>query len=234
MSNTYFSFKQFTVNHNLCAMKVGTDGVLLGAWATCTDSTKILDVGTGSGLISLMLAQRSKAIIDSIDIDKDAYIQAKINFEQSIFRERLNSYHIDFLNYHPEDKYNLIVSNPPYFSNSLHSPEESRTVARHNKELDLVSFIKKAKSLLSPQGIISIILPYDTFDTIQSICKENNLFLSRKTTVKPTEDKPAKRVLLEYSDIYQEVKEEEFYIEKSRHHYSNEFITLTKDFYLKM
>jgi tRNA1Val (adenine37-N6)-methyltransferase len=144
MSNPFFHFKQFTIYHNLCAMKVGVDGVLLGAWADCRNAGYILDAGTGSGLIALMLAQRSNAIIHAIDIDENSCNQAEINFTNSPFHDRLSVEHISFQNYFPPVRYDLIVSNPPYFANSLKSPDKNRNLARHDEFLPIEVLIKKA------------------------------------------------------------------------------------------
>ncbi|MCC8147221.1 MAG: methyltransferase [Bacteroidales bacterium] len=232
MPNPFFSFKQFTVHHDLCAMKVGTDGVLLGAWADCSGAARILDVGTGSGLIALMLAQRSQAQIDAIDIDFNAYTQAGINFRNSKFKDQMSAWHSDFLVYHKTYKYDLIVSNPPYFLDSLPSPDKSRTTARHSKSLDFDSLITTAKDLLSDTGKISLILPAQSFSFIQQIAEKNHLFLIRKTNVIPLEARPPKRVLIEYSKEDSVRQEDELVIEISRHNYSTAYRELTKDFYL--
>ena len=232
MSNPFFRFKQFTVFHDLCAMKVGTDGVLLGAWADCLNAQIILDVGTGSGLIALMLAQRSNSTITAIDIDESAYRQAGINFKESPFHDRLSVYHTSIQQFSTSTKYDLIVSNPPYFSNSLQSPDASRTHARHNDSLPLDDLIKYSQQLLSPKGKLALILPFDTFEQVNSRALEHSLFLCRKTQVCPTPSQAPKRVLLEYSPAQQPLVEDEFFIEKSRHVYSEEYRNLTSEFYL--
>ena len=215
-------------------MKVGTDGVLLGAWANCFQAKNILDVGTGSGLIALMLAQRSNAEIEAIDVDENAYKQAQINFDNSPFAKQLKAFHADFLHYSPIQKYDLIVSNPPYFVNSLKSPDISRNFARHTDDLNFENLIENSKKRLSSEGRLSLILPFDTFDLIQSIAEKQNLFLTRKTVVRPLKESAPKRILLEYSQKETEIEIKNMYIEKTRHVYSDEYIELTKDFYLKM
>jgi tRNA1Val (adenine37-N6)-methyltransferase len=234
MSNPFFRFKQFTVHHDLCAMKVGTDGVLLGAWADCTNAKNVLDVGCGSGLIALMLAQRSEAEIDAVDIDENACEQSEINFRNSPFAGRLNVYHSDFNLYSSTRKYDLIVSNPPYFVRSLKSPNAGRCSARHMEKLRFEDLFGKSTQLLAENGKLSLILPADVFDLIQSIASCNHLFLSRKTTVKPLPASPPKRILLEYSKEKNPLKENELFIENPLHAYSDEYIELTKEFYLKM
>ncbi len=172
MSNPYFRFKQFTVYHDRCAMKVGTDGCLLGAWTPLPSSTTnpihVLDVGTGSGLIALMLAQRlPNAIIDAIDIDPGAIEQATFNFAQSPWPNRLRAHLCSLQEWHshltPSSQWNglydLIVSNPPYFINSLPNPDQQRNMARHTDTLSYAELFSCCTQLLSPTGIFSIILP---------------------------------------------------------------------------
>jgi tRNA1Val (adenine37-N6)-methyltransferase len=234
MSNPYFRFKQFTVRHDLCAMKVGTDGVLLGAWSDVTNVKKILDVGTGSGLIALMLAQRSTAFIEAVDVDENACRQAKINFENSPFRDRLKIEKIDFQSFSSPAKYDLLVSNPPYFSNSLKSPDNSRNFARHQDSLSLADLITKSASLLNPQGKLALILPFENLENANALARKNQLFLCRKTHVLSVPNQPPKRVLLEYALYKLDLQENELSIEKSRQVYSEEYIALTKDFYLSV
>jgi len=232
MSNPYFRFKRFTVYHDLCAMKVGVDGVLLGAWADCRNIKYVLDVGTGSGLIALMLAQRSKAFIHAIDIDENACKQATINFNNSPFNDRLSIERSDYQNFSSSVRYDLIVSNPPYFSDSLKSPDKNRNLARHNEHLPLEVLIEKSASLLSPQGKAAFIIPFDRVATANSLAIENHLFLCRKTLVSSLQNHPPKRVLLEYSFIDQSPTETGFYIGKTKQDYSEAYRALTKDFYL--
>lgn len=234
MPNPYFRFKQFIVFHDRCAMKVGTDGVILGAWADCKGANTILDIGTGSGLIALMVAQRSRAVIDAIDLNEEAVEQARDNFAASPFAERLRAYRISLQNFCPERKYDLIVSNPPYFSASLKTPDPHRTAARHDESLTPEELLDYAVSLLSETGRIALIYPADNFERITSAAMNRGLFLSRKTLVSPTPQLPPKRVLLEYSQIETMCSEEKFHIETARHQYSEEYIRLTGDFYLNL
>jgi tRNA1Val (adenine37-N6)-methyltransferase len=213
-------------------MKVGTDGVLLGAWTDCENAERILDVGTGSGLIALMLAQRSQTDIDAIDVDENAYKQSSVNFHNSIFSRRINNYHMDFRQYTTRKTYDLIVSNPPYFTNSMQSPDKNRSTARHTHQLDFETLLRKSNQLLSDNGRLSIILPYESLIVIQEIAERNQLHLSRKTIVRPLENHPPKRVLLEFSKVISDTEENELFIEKSRRVYSDDYICLTKDFYL--
>ena len=232
MSNPFFRFKQFTVFHDLCAMKVGVDGVLLGAWADCHNIKRALDVGTGSGLIALMLAQRSDAHIHAIDIDDNSCKQAEINFNNSPFNDRLSIEHIAFHNLSLFAKYDLIVSNPPYFVNSLKSPDKNRNLARHDECLPLEDLFKKSASLLSPYGKAAFILPFDQLETANKIAIENKLFLCRKSCVSSIKNHPPKRVLLEFSPIDQGFTEDSFYMGNTKQTYSNKYRILTENFYL--
>ena len=167
MANPYFQFKQFTVWHDKCAMKVGTDGVLLGAWTSVENTRSILDVGCGTGLISLMLAQRCQAIIDALDIDPAACMQARENADRSPFGQRLQVIHRPFADCVTEfagiRQYDCIVSNPPYFINSLKCPDKQRNQARHTDTLSLDELISGSKQLLSPGGRLCLILPFDPY-----------------------------------------------------------------------
>nr|WP_262482208.1 methyltransferase [Candidatus Symbiothrix dinenymphae] len=233
-----FRFKQFSVQHDLCAMKVGTDGVLLGAWAgAITDLQRVLDVGCGSGVIALMLAQKmQKAEIDAIDIDENAYNQTVINFKNAPFDDKLTAIHGDFRTFAPTQKYDLIVSNPPYFVDSLPSPNAERTIARHANTLSYSDLIQHSATMLAENGRIALILPFEAFDTIQSLAEANGLTLTRKTVVRPKTGAPPKRILLEYS--YQlpvtsyQLSEDELVIEKDAGVFSDAYVALTKDFYL--
>ena len=236
MANSYFSFKQFTVFHDRCAMKVGTDGVLLGVWSDVSSSGKILDVGTGSGLIALILAQRNSAsYVLAIDTDLNAVYQAKDNFQNSPFNNRLKVNHVSFQDFTQNtlEKFSHIVSNPPYFIQSMKSPDDLRTIARHNDSLPLDRLIQSSKEVVLDGGKLSLILPFDQKDEALEYAQECGWGLSRMTTVFPTTHSKPKRILLEFTDNYVgNVYESNLVIEFKRHQYSPEFIELTKEFYL--
>ncbi|MDR1782674.1 MAG: methyltransferase [Dysgonamonadaceae bacterium] len=234
MSQPYFQFKQFTVRHDLCAMKVGTDGALLGAWADCSRSQCVLDVGTGSGLIALMLAQRSYASIDAVDIDLDACRQAEINFANSPFADRMRIFNADFRNFEPNKKYDLIVSNPPFFTDSLKSPVIARSIARHDDSLPMETLISKSASLLNPSGRLALIIPANKLKAILQSEHCNLMHLCRKTYVYPLFSKPYKRILLELSLSSCDYQEDDLLIETSPGHFSDGFTRLLKDFYLHL
>jgi len=212
---------------------VGIDGVLLGAWADCRNIQFALDVGAGSGLIALMLAQRSQASIHAIDIDENACKQAEINFNNSPFHARLSIEFGAFQDFTSSVRYDLIVSNPPYFAQSLKSPDANRNLARHDEYLPLDVLMEKSAALLSPQGKAAFILPFDRLEKAQALALKNRLFLCRKTLVSTLQDQPPKRVLLEYSLANQGATEENsFYIGKTKQTYSDEYRALTEEFYL--
>lgn len=237
MGASSFSFKQFTVFHDKCAMKVGTDGVLLGAWADVQNTANMLDIGTGSGLIALMLAQRSKAIIKAIDIDKNAIIQAKINAENSPWTDRIQILETDLFAFcnTTNSKFDLIVSNPPFFKNSLEAPEIARTIARHATTDFHNEIILSAKKLLTDDGKLCLILPVNEGNECIRFAQKNGLFCSKKVLVFPKPNSAAKRLLIEFSKHEATCCESEITIESAvRHCYTDEFRALVKDFYLKL
>lgn len=237
MPNPFFSFKQFTVYHHLCAMKVGIDGVLLGAWATTENAVHILDIGTGSGLIALMIAQRSNGRIDAIDIDKNAALQARENFEKSPWKDRLSAIQIPVQLFaeNATCKYDLIVSNPPYFNNSLKAPEHGRNSARHTDTLSHEELIRNVLTLLSPKGKFCMILPVDEGLEAMEFAEMQGLHCNKEVWVHPKPNAPAKRLLMEFSFSSTAKITEKLTIEtENRHQYSEEFSLMAKDYYLKL
>jgi len=235
MPNPYFSFKQFTVRHDRCAMKVGTDGVLLGAWLDLNSSRRILDIGTGTGLIALMLAQRcSDARIIAVDIDSAAVEQAQENIQASPWKNRVEVLQQDICTYHPHGTFDTIVSNPPYFIDSLKCPDGQRSTARHTDTLDADRLIGKVSELLSPDGSFSIILPAEQTEDLIRVADEKRLYPSRQTRVITRPGLSPKRILMEFRKISTVFQPDELVIELERHVYSEEYIALTKEFYLKM
>ena len=218
-------------------MKVGTDGVLLGAWVKLGKVRRVLDVGTGTGLVALMLSQRSEGFIsiDAIDIDEDAVLQTLENVERASFRN-VKAIHSSLQDYVEkcDAKYDIIVSNPPYFSSSLHSPDGQRTLARHTNSLPMVEFMNISARLLSSDGYLSLIFPYAEKDLLIDLAENAGLFVSRITNVYPMPHLNAKRVLLEFSKMKQDTEIADLIIEKERHIYTDDFTELVKDFYLKL
>ena len=233
-----FNFKQFQVNQERCAMKIGTDGVLLGAWTPLINNPfNVLDIGAGTGILSLMLAQRSNAEqIDAIEIDEDAYEQCVENFEASPWGDKLFCFHagLDEFVDEPEDEYDLIISNPPFYTDDYKSDNTSRDLARFEDALPFEELIEAAALLLSDNGIFSVIIPYKEEERFVDMCKELDLFPLKITRVKGTPTSEIKRSLLAFCRIEQTALIDELVIEISRHNYTPEYIELTKDFYLKM
>ena len=233
-----FSFKQFFVNQDRCAMKIGTDGVLLGAWTSLINNPNaILDIGAGTGVLSLMLAQRSNAAqIDAIEIDENAYEQCVENFEASPWGDKLFCFHagLDEFVDEPEGEYDLIISNPPFYTDDYKSDNTSRDLARFEDALPFEELIEAAALLLSDNGIFSVIIPYKEEERFVAMCKELDLFPLKITRVKGTPTSEIKRSLLAFCRMEQAPLVDELIIEISRHNYTSEYIELTKDFYLKM
>lgn len=237
MPNNYFKFKQFTIWQDKCAMKVGTDGVLLGAWTDCSKASKILDIGTGTGLIALMLAQRTAGIntyIDAIEIEENASKQAQSNITKSKWNNRINVYNKALQNFTPTKKYDLIVTNPPYFINSLAAQSEERTVARHTAVLHYETILDFIQLHLEQNGKFSIIYPAESFNKLKDYALNKGLFLVRQTDIHPTPISEIKRILAEFKIEEKELTHNSLIIEENgRHQYSEGYISLTKDFYLK-
>ncbi|WP_051205369.1 tRNA1(Val) (adenine(37)-N6)-methyltransferase [Salinimicrobium xinjiangense] len=221
-------------------MKVGTDGVLLGAWTSLDHHPfSILDIGTGTGVIALMLAQRSHAeLIDALEIDEDAYEQAVENFENSDWGDRLFCYHAAFDEFveemQDEEKYELIVSNPPFYSADYSSGDAKRDQARFAEALPFEELLEGVSLLLSKKGKFNVIIPYTEEEKFRYLAADHGLFPQRITRVKGTPDSAVKRSLLEMSFLEGQPLIDELVIETARHQYTPEYIELVKDFYLKM
>jgi len=233
-----FKFKQFTIQQDRCAMKIGTDGVLLGAWVSLVNNPEsILDIGAGTGIISLQLAQRSFAeTIEAIEIDEGAFEQSVENFETSPWGDRLFCYHASAQEFasEVEEEYDLIISNPPFYSDDYKSDNKSRNTARFTDSLPFRDLVIVAFQFLSEKGIFALILPRKEEENFISIASEVGLFPKRICRVKGTATSEVKRSLLEFSFEKNDVEIEELTIEISRHNYTKEYIELVKDFYLKM
>lgn len=230
---TAFRFKQFEVAHDKCAMKVGTDGVLLGAWAKHISPQTILDIGTGSGLIALMLAQRySIALITGIDIEDSAIEQANENFNNSSWADRLTTHKVDLAQLQ-SDSFDLIVSNPPFFNGTYFSGNTQRDTARQNDSLPPALLFQKVAELLSADGHFCCIIPTEHKAAYLSAATQAGLFLNNELRVKGNPNKPYKRELMQFSKIQSELISDSLIIETDkRHEYTPQYLTLVKDFYL--
>lgn len=247
-----FKFKEFTVHQDRCAMKIGTDSVLLGAWVSIERfPNSILDIGAGTGVLSLMLAQRSAAvpiaigIIDAIEIEDNAHEQCVENFEQSPWSDRLFCYHASLEEFteEMESQYDLIISNPPFYSPSFafgisskedKKSETAREVARQNDAMPFRHLIESVSKLLSKEGLFSVIIPYSEEKNFIVLASKEHLFPNRILRVKGSPSSEIKRSLIEFSFYEYAVNAEELTIEKARHQYTEDYIQMTKDFYIKM
>jgi tRNA1Val (adenine37-N6)-methyltransferase len=235
MANNYFSFKQFTIYQDKCAFKVGTDGVLLGAYADVTGIANVLDVGTGSGLIALMIAQRCDAGIIAIEPDEESFNQACSNFFNSSWNSRIKSLNIDVQSYQPDNlKFDLIVSNPPYFTGSLKNPEPRKSAARHNDSLSTGEMLGAVSRLLNEEGKFQVIMPYAEGNILIAEAHEHGLFCNSILKIKPLSGSEVRRLILTFSRQRIKVTEKFLTIEHGlRHDFTEEYMNLTKDFYLK-
>ncbi len=236
MSESTFRFQQFTVHQDKCAMKVGTDAVLLGSWLRPGSANRILDIGTGTGLIALMLAQKSLAEIDAIDIDEGAYLQAKENFRISPWFNRLYIYRQPFQEFAAqcENRYELIVSNPPYFHHASKPAAASRSTARHNETLPTIDLIDGVKKLLTPVGVFGVILQFKEGMEFLDLAQSRGLFCHRLARVKTVADKPEKRLLMEFNHYFGLLVEEEIIVQEDDHSFSRQYIDMTKEYYIHL
>lgn len=235
-----FQFKQFTIHQDKTAMKVGTDGVLLGAWCPIDNQPfSVLDIGTGTGILALMLAQRSHAEqIDALEIDASAFEQAVENFEQSPWNDRLYCFHAsldDFMEELQDETYDLIVSNPPFYTEQVSSGNESRDRARQNQSLPFEDLCEASGILLSEQGILAVIIPKKEEERFVQLAAENELYPHKITRVKGTTESEIKRSLLAFGRNPAAVLAvDELVIETARHQYTDEYKKLVSDFLLKL
>lgn len=228
-----FTFKQFHIEQDQCAMKVGTDGVLLGSWAN--GGEHILDIGTGTGLLALMMAQRfEKSLIDAIEIEENAYQQAAQNVAKSVFKDKINIIHSSLQNFAKSNinQYDSIVCNPPYFVNSLKNNKKSKTIARHNDTLPFNELISLAYKLLKTEGTLSLVLPVNIFPLIETEAVIYGFFLNRKISIKTTEKKQPKRVLVEYKKEPTQIETSTEYLLNQNGEKSIWYQQLTNIFYI--
>ncbi len=228
-----FRFKQFSIRHTDSAMKVGTDAVLLGAWANFENPGTLLDIGTGSGILAMMMAQRyEKLRITGVEIDFEAFEEAKFNVQSSIFDSRIEVVNFDVNDWLPEKKYDAIICNPPFFNFSLKAKGISRNTARHTDALNLEQLAMFISKFLHINGSAACIIPADQLETFKKNVRVKGLNIERICRVKGQPNKPVKRILIQLG--FQPVRplEEELTIESSRHVYTPEFLNLVSDFYL--
>ena len=234
MSKPPFRFKQFSVAQGKCAMRVNTDGVLLGAWADAGTAEKILDIGTGTGVIALMMAQKNtSATIDAIDIDETAFEQAKENFTQSSWAERLQAYHSSLQDFSPDKRYDLIISNPPYFIDDYKTDNHQKNIAKHSISLSYKELMTGISRLLSNRGEADLVLPIFNLPLFESLASQENLFITKLTEVIAVEGKEPYLALIKLSSRKMEFSKNSIAIQNSAGEFSDEYRALTKDFYLR-
>jgi tRNA1Val (adenine37-N6)-methyltransferase len=232
-SNSYFQFKQFVVNQEDCAMKVGTDGVLLGAWFDYKENGSVLDIGTGTGLIALMAAQRGADSVVAVEIDEKAARQAAENVASSKWKDIVTVVHSDIACFSDDKRFDAVVCNPPFFRDSLRSPDFVRSQARHNDTLSYEKLAEMANSLLSDSGLFSLVLPYDMADTFISVAAKNGLYLCKRTNVVTRKGNLPKRVLLSLCKQVKVCVTDELVMFDELNNETSEYISIVRDFYLK-
>lgn len=238
MASLSFKFKEFSVNQDRCAMKIGTDAVLLGAWASVKHNPfNVLDIGSGTGILSLMIAQRSNAQqIEAIEIDDDAFEQCSENFENSPWNDRLFCFHASLIEYIEavDEKFDLIICNPPFYSENYKTNNEARDLARFSDAMPIEHIIFAVINFLSENGKFSVIIPNKEEKRFIEEASLIDLYPNRILRVRGREESELKRSLIEFSYNKTKTKTSELIIETSRHQYTEDYINLTKAFYLKM
>ncbi len=230
---TMFTFKHFVIRQDNTAMKAGTDGVLLGAWCDLDGASDILDIGTGTGLIALMCAQRAAdATVTAIEIDTDACEEARQNVRASKFHDKIRVVNCDFKDFAPDHKYSHVVSNPPFFTESTASPDFKRRLARQSKSLPFDTLIKGVKEILEPGGRFSVIIPWGEKLDFVRICAHCGLHLYRKTAVVSREGRSPIRALMTFADEILPLSQNTLVIRDLGGNYTMPYKHLTADFYL--
>lgn len=237
MSESTFHFRQFTVHQEKCAMKVGTDSVLFGSWIKPNGALRILDIGSGTGIIALMLAQKSSALIDAVEVDENAFAQSMENFKISPWFNRLRCYHVSFQEFAEminEPLYDLIVSNPPYFHHASKPPETARMNARHTDALTFDELIDGVQKLLRKSGKLCVILPSKEGMEFMDKAQRKGLFCRKLVRVRTKPDKPEKRLIMEFNYSFGILEEEEISIHDNDGAFSEDYILLTKEYYMQL
>lgn len=238
MSNNYFQFKKFTVHQEKCSMKVCTDSCVFGAWTANTIAEKkinpknILDIGTGTGLLSLMLAQKINAQTDAVEIDKNAFEQAKENFNASPWNQQFRAFHSDIKKWNAPHKYDLIICNPPFYENDLLPEDEGKNISKHGSALRLKEVLFIAKGLLNEDGNFAVMLPWHRTNWFENAVSKYSLFASNKMLVKQTAVPDYFRTMFILQKQKTEIQKSELAIKNNNNKYSGEFIELMKDYYL--
>ncbi len=235
MGNSYFQFKQFRIEQEFCSMKVSTDACILGAMTPVPEVGYILDIGSGTGLLALMLAQRSECEIDSVEIDMPSYLQAKSNFEGSSWGNRLHIFQSDIKNFSSHKKYDLIICNPPFYNKHLRSPSERKNMARHAGELSLENLFVVVKNFLGPHGIFSVLMPASQSKRLITLASQNNLHLQQEILIQTTATKPFIRSINVFSfSINDNYKSKSLTVQDVEGKYTDDYSQLMEPFYLHL
>lgn len=235
MPNSYFEFRQFRISQDRCDMKVTTDACILGAYASAPESGRILDIGAGTGLLSLMMAQRTAASIDAVELDDASYFQLQENVSESPWSARITCIHSDISTHMPSSPYDFIISNPPFFSNQLLSPDENKNRSRHDTTLDADALLHSVKQLLRDSGQFAVLFPYQQLHEFTRKAGFCHLKLSQQLLIRSRPDKPFIRVILIFqSEPPVEVKTEILSVKNESDEYSDFFRRLLQDFYLHL
>ena len=229
-----FHFKHFSLFHHRSTMKVGTDAILLGRWVEVKPTDVVLDIGTGCGLLPLMLAQKGIKQVDAVDIDKASVEEATVNFEASQWCEHLRAYHSDIVAYQTDKKYDLIISNPPFFNRFSKCDSERKSRARHNDAgLSYATICCEVGRLMKPEGRLALVLPLDVSSDFLNTAEQFGLYLHKRMTIIPVAGKEANRVNLELGFVKPEiVQEETFVIRDANNQFTPQYRDFLKNFYL--
>ncbi|MEA5460211.1 methyltransferase [Arcicella sp. LKC2W] len=235
-ANTHFSFKKFTIHQDQTAMKVTTDACILGAYTSVDKAKKVLDIGTGTGLVAMMLAQRTDAKIDAVEIDINAYNQAFNNIQKSIFKEQINVFNTSIQSFaehlEHQNQYDLIVSNPPFFQNHLKSETESRNNSLHTDTLSFEDLVEAVLRLLSPNGTFVVLLPAYESSVFEQLSVSKELYPHKKLTIRHREGSKILRIITTFGQANQEFENQELFIKDSNENYTHDFQKLLKEYYL--
>lgn len=236
MSNSYFQFKQFRIEQDKTAMKVCTDSCIFGASIDPQNANTILDIGTGTGLLALMMAQKSEATIDAVEIEESAFLQAQQNIQQSKWNDRIKLYHQSIQDFilTKSGYYDLIISNPPFYSKQLKSPNLKKNIAHHSEDLSLEELVNSVRALLKTTGRFYLILPEAEFNTVTSLLLFHNLHLTELITIKDRAESPVFRVIGCFEFEVKEQKKGALNVKNETGDYSSEFKELLKEYYLHL
>ena len=235
-ANTHFSFKQFTIHQDQTAMKVTTDACIFGAYIPINETKEILDIGTGTGLVAMMLAQRTKAQIDAVEIENSAYNQAVTNIQKSIFKEQINVFNTSIQLFseqsEQQNQYDLIVSNPPFFQNNLKAKETARNNSLHTDTLSFEDLIHSVLRLISSVGTFVILLPLYESSVFEELSIPQGLYPQKKLTIRHRKDTKILRIITTFGFTKTQTQEENLIIKNPDESYSLAFEMLLKDYYL--